>query len=120
MNYKNDDGGITLLVIVAMLVLLTLVSFGGFVVNGFMLASKLNNSADRVALAAARHLIDDPDISCQIAAQLAEANEVNLITCEVLDDEVTVKVNSQSAMQNWLDNWENIGLARAGIDYLYE
>lgn len=120
MNIKNDSGGITVLVLVAILALLTFLSFAGFVVNSYLTANRLNQAADRVALAAARQLIDNPDSACIEGSEIAQSNGVELVICETEDDELTIKVKSDSAIQNWLDRWPNIGMARAGIDYQYE
>ena len=118
MNIKNDSGGITVLVLVAILAVLTLLPFAGLAVNGYLMANQLNQTADRVALAAARQLIDNPESACLVGSELAQSNGVELVICETEDDEVTIKVKADSVIQNWLDRWPNVGMARAGIDYL--
>lgn len=120
MNFKNDDGGITVLVIAGALTLLMLMSFAGFAINGFLTANRLNQAADRVALAAARQLVDNPESACKVGKELATSNRVNLTLCDVQDDEVTIQVKEDSAMQYWIDRWPNIGSARAGLDYLFD
>ena len=120
MNIKNDSGAITVLVLVAITALLTLLSFAGFAVNGYLAANQLNQAADRIALAAARQLIDNPELACTKGSEMAQSNGVELVICETEDDELTIKVKSDSAIQNWLDRWPNVGMARAGIDYLNE
>lgn len=118
--WSNDEGGITVLVVAALLILLSLFSAISFVINGFSTAQRLNNSADRVALAAATKLFNQPNNVCAVANELAERNEVQLDSCEVKDDEVTVRVTSVKDIQKWLDRWRTIGMARAGIDYAYD
>lgn len=117
---KNEQGNISLLV--------TLISFGvllvmtvlGVFVNGFLTSSQLNNSADRIALGAATNLISKPENVCDVAMELAANNEVELQFCEVTDDEVLLRVRSDKQIQSWLDRWQQIGMARAGIDYVFD
>lgn len=117
---KNEQGNISLLV--------TLISFGvllvmtvlGVFVNGFLTSSQLNNAADRIALGAATNLISKPENVCDVAMELAANNEVELQFCEVTDDEVLLRVRSDKQIQSWLDRWQQIGMARAGIDYVFD
>jgi secretion/DNA translocation related TadE-like protein len=117
---NNESGGISILMLSLSLAALSLFSFIGFALNVFLLAIQINNVADRVALGAATNLISAPDNTCAAAANIASANNSELVICEVLDDEVTIKVRSDSQFQNWLDNWSHAGMARAGIDYIFD
>jgi secretion/DNA translocation related TadE-like protein len=117
---NNDSGGISILMLSLSLAALSLFSFIGFALNVFLLANQINNVADRVALGAATNLISAPDDTCVVAEQIATANNSKLVTCEVLDDELTIKVRSDSQFQTWLDYWPHVGMARAGIDYIFD
>jgi len=118
MYLKNDSGGISLLVLFAILALLTLVSALGLFSQAVLLANSLNQKADIVALSAARYLISDPNKVCPAGSEIAEANQVNLVNCLVTDDEVLIQVTKDDKLQFWLSNWKSIGVSRAGIDYL--
>ncbi len=117
MNFKNEDGAISILVVALSLGTLCMVTFGGFFINGILTAQKLNNAADRVALGAATKLISNLDEVCEIAFDLALSNKVILQSCELKNDSVVIRVISNEAIQPWLDRWPKIGMARAGIDY---
>ncbi len=117
MNFNNENGTISALVVALSLGMLCMVTFGGFFVNGIMTAQKLNNAADRIALGAATKLISNLDEVCEIAFDLALSNKVILHSCELKNDSVVIRVISDEAIQPWLDRWPKIGMARAGIDY---
>ena len=119
MNFKNEDGAISILVVALSLGTLCMVTFGGFFINGILTAQKLNNAADRVALGAATKLISNLDEVCEIAFDLALSNKVILQSCELKNDSVVIRVISDEAIQPWLDRWPKIGMARAGIDYAF-
>lgn len=120
MILTNEEGGITVIVISLCIALLSCISLLGFAVNRLITANRLNNSADRVALGAATQLVSSPENSCAIAGQLALNNQVELVQCQVNDDEVMIKVATDSLIQSWLDIWWQIGQARAGVDYIYD
>lgn len=114
---KNDQGSISILVVVIIFATLIVLTFIGTLVNGFTVANRLNNAADRIALGAATNLISNPEIVCDTASDLAIRNEVELQFCEINDDEVVLRVTAGEKIQSWLDRWQQIGMARAGIDY---
>lgn len=120
MKQKNDQGSISLLILTISLGLLTLAYSIGFGLSIFNSATKLNNAADRVALAAATTLITNVDLACLTADEMAQKNNVQLITCKVEEDSVTVRVASTERGQFLFDNWNRIGVSRAGIDFAYE
>ena len=117
---KDDQGSISILVIGIILATLIILAFVGSFINGLTVANKLNNAADRIALGAATNLISNPEIVCDVASDLALRNEVELQYCEINDDEVLLRVRSNEKIQKWLDCWQQIGMARAGIDYAFE
>ena len=117
---KNDQGSISILVVVIISVTLIVLTFIGTLVNGFTVANRLNNAADRIALGAATNLISNPEIVCDTASDLAIRNEVELQFCEINDDEVVLRVTAGEKIQSWLDHWQQIGMARAGIDYAFD
>ena len=117
MYFKNDVGGVSLLVIFASFALLSLMPILGLLFQVLSAASQLNQSADRVALAAAHYLISDPNQACSIGEEIALANAVTLVDCLINDDVVTVKVKSDQEIQFWLEKWNSFGTSRAGIDY---
>jgi secretion/DNA translocation related TadE-like protein len=117
---KNDQGSISILVVVIIFVTLIVLTFIGTLVNGFTVANRLNNAADRIALGAATNLISNPEIVCDTASDLAIRNEVELQFCEINDDEVVLRVTAGEKIQSWLDRWQQIGMARAGIDYAFD
>lgn len=119
MNFKNDKGSVSILIITLSLIMLTLMPVIGFVSEGWSTANRLNNAADRIALGAATNLITNPEVACDAAMQLATANSVELYSCEVSDSEVLIKVKTIQKIQSWLDRWPRIGMARAGIDYVF-
>lgn len=120
MSTKNDEGGVTVLVAAMILGLLSLLGTIGFAINLLITANQLNNSADRIALAAATQLITNTQNACSSAKLVSDSNRVSLVACEVNDDEVLVRVRSNSQFQSWLDRWPRIGMARAGIDYVFD
>ena len=120
MFIKNDEGGVTVLVAAMILGLLSVLGTIGFATNLLITANHLNNSADRIALAAATQLITNTQNACSSAQSIADSAHLTLVTCEVDDDEVVVRVRSNSEFQNWLDRWPRIGMARAGIDYVFD
>ena len=120
MFLNNESGGISILMLSLSLATLSLISLVGFGVKMYLLSNQINNVADRVALGAATNLISAPDDTCVVAEQIATANNSKLVTCEVLDDELTIKVRSDSQFQTWLDYWPHVGMARAGIDYIFD
>lgn len=117
---KNDQGSISILVVVIIFATLIVLTFIGTLVNGFTVANRLNNAADRIALGAATNLISNPEIVCDTALDLAIRNEVELQFCEINDDEVVLRVTAGEKIQSWLDRWQQIGMARAGIDYAFD
>ena len=117
---KNDQGSISILVVVIIFVTLIVLTFIGTLVNGFTVANRLNNAADRIALGAATNLISNPEIVCDTALDLAIRNDVKLQFCEINDDEVVLRVTAGEKIQSWLDRWQQIGMARAGIDYAFD
>jgi secretion/DNA translocation related TadE-like protein len=117
---KNDQGSISILVVVIIFATLIVLTFIGTLVNGFTVANRLNNAADRIALGAATNLISNPEIVCDTALDLAIRNDVKLQFCEINDDEVVLRVTAGEKIQSWLDRWQQIGMARAGIDYAFD
>ncbi len=117
---KNDQGSISILVVVIIFATLIVLTFIGTLVNGFTVANGLNNAADRIALGAATNLISNPEIVCDTALDLAIRNDVKLQFCEINDDEVVLRVTAGEKIQSWLDRWQQIGMARAGIDYAFD
>ena len=117
---KNDQGIISILVVVIIFATLIVLTFIGTLVNGFTVANRLNNAADRIALGAATNLISNPEIVCDTALDLAIRNDVKLQFCEINDDEVVLRVTAGEKIQSWLDRWQQIGMARAGIDYAFD
>ena len=117
---KNDQGSISILVVVIIFATLIVLTFIGTLVNGFTVANRLNNAADRIALGAATNLISNPEIVCDTASDLAIRNEVELQFCEINDYEVVLRVTAGEKIQSWLDRWQQIGMARAGIDYAFD
>lgn len=117
---KNDRGSISVLITSISFVTLIIISFVGILISGFTMANRLNNVAERVALGAATQLISNPENACNVAANLAVSNEVELQLCEINDDEVLIRVRSSQQIQSWLDRWKQIGMARAGIDYVFD
>ena len=117
---KNDQGSISILVVVIIFATLIFLTFIGTLVNGFTVANRLNNAADRIALGAATNLISNPEIVCDTALDLAIRNDVKLQFCEINDDEVVLRVTAGEKIQSWLDRWQQIGMARAGIDYAFD
>jgi len=116
---KAEAGSVSVLIVAFCFALLTLLSTGSFVANTFVVANQLNNAADRVALAAAAQLLNNSENVCNIAAQVAHLNNVDLTECQVTAETVTVKVTSNQSVQKFLDRWHSIGMARAGIDFAY-
>lgn len=117
---KNDQGSLSILVVVIIFATLIVLTFLGTLVNVFTVANRLNNAADRIALGAATNLISNPEIVCDTASDLAIRNEVELQFCEINDDEVVLRVTAGEKIQSWLDRWQQIGMARAGIDYAFD
>lgn len=120
MNRSSDEGGIALLAIALALALLSFVSAASLAINLFMEAIKINNAADRVALAAGTLLVSEPQNACPKANKIATLNNVNLEFCELNDDTLVVKVNSNNKYATWLGRWPKIGMSRAGIDYAFD
>ena len=120
MFIKNDDGGVTVLVAAMILGLLSLLGTIGFAINLLITANNLNNSADRIALAAATQLITNTQNACSSAQSIADSDHLSLVSCEINDDEVVVQIRSNSEFQSWLNRWPRIGMARAGIDYVFD
>ncbi len=120
MNIKNEQGSISILVLAVSLKALVLISLIGTAVSLVIKGNQLNNAADRIALGAATYLIGNPELVCESAAMLASGNSVLLEKCEVQDDEVTVKVSSTDANSYWFGQLPRIGVARAGIDYVFD
>ena len=120
MFIKNDEGGVTVLVAALILGLLSVLATIGFAINLLITVNHLNNSADRIALAAATQLITNTKNACSSAQSIADSNHLSLVTCEVNDDEVVVQIRSNSEFQSWLDRWPRIGMARAGIDFVFD
>lgn len=117
---KNDQGSISILVVVIIFATLIVLTFIGTLVNSFSVANRLNNAADRIALGAATNLISNPEIVCDTALDLAIRNDVKLQFCEINDDEVVLRVAADEKIQSWFDRWQQIGMARAGIDYAFD
>lgn len=120
MNSISDEGGVTVLAIALALALLSFISAASLAINLFAQANKLNNAADRVALAAGTLLVSEPQNVCSKADEIAVLNKVSLGFCELNDDTLVVKVNSDNKYAAWLERWPKIGMSRAGIDYAFD
>ena len=120
MNSNNDEGGIAVLAISLAMALLSFISATSFIINLFIQANKLNNAADRVALAAGTLLVSDPQNACSKAHEIATLNKVKLGFCEYDDESILVRLNSNNKYATWLERWPKIGMSRAGIDYSIE
>jgi secretion/DNA translocation related TadE-like protein len=91
-KYDADAGGISVLMITVLLVTILvstpLLYFGGAI----CVQMKLANSADLVALGAAKDFLSDQPNPCQVAKSIAVKNEVGLVNCQVEDLSVLIKV----------------------------
>lgn len=86
MAERRDEAGATTIVVLALAFALVLVAWGAGSVVGTVVAHReAQNAADLAALAAAQD-------GCSIAAEVATANQVRLVSCEVEGTEVLVEV----------------------------
>ncbi len=120
MNSKCDEGGVAVLAVALALALLSFISAATLAINFFTEANHLNNAADRVALAAGTLLVSEPQNACNKADEIAKLNNLNLGFCELNDDTVVLKVNSNNKYSAWLNRWPKIGMSRAGINYGFD
>ena len=120
MNNSNEEGGVAVLAIALAMTLLSFISAVTLIINLFIQANKLNNAADRVALAAGTLLVSEPQNVCNKANEIAILNKVKLGFCELENDSIVVRLNSNDKYAAWLERWPKIGMSRAGIDYAFD
>lgn len=88
---KQERGAAVVLVVVAFTVLLTVGTMLGFVAAVVRVHRQAQSAADLTALAGAQTLVRGGD-ACQVAAQVARANDARLARCEVVRRDVVVSV----------------------------
>jgi len=90
---KSDDAGsVTLLMITTILMTTLFATVLLYVGEAVCLQLKLANSADLVALGAAKEFLADQPSPCEVAKTVAHQNHVELVECQERDLSVSVKV----------------------------
>jgi secretion/DNA translocation related TadE-like protein len=74
------------------------------------------SAADLAALAAASRISSSPGTACAAAGQVAAANHVRLLSCDVAADSVVVSVGLAPG-RTWLDSWLSRIAAHARAGY---
>jgi len=89
---SDDQGSVTLLMITTILMTTLFATALLYVGEAVCLQLKLANSADLVALGAAKEFLADQPNPCEAAKTVARQNHVELVECQELDLSVSVKV----------------------------
>jgi secretion/DNA translocation related TadE-like protein len=74
---------------------------------------RAESAADFTALAAAAHALDGRAAACSVAAGIAQANNADLVSCQLRGSVVTVEVTAPVAGA-MLSDWRAHARARAG------
>jgi secretion/DNA translocation related TadE-like protein len=93
---RGDRGAGTMLTIALTPIVLIAIALLWVFVDLAMLRSKAAGAADLAALAGANYLLDDPDRSCAIAAEIAARNRATLESCALSGLDIIVEVSIAS------------------------
>ena len=95
-DWERGSGTVSGIALVLMIgVLLAALAVGA---NMLITGTVARTAADQAALAGASALSEGVDDPCSTASMVASANRGNLVSCEVIDEDVRVRVGVRSSV----------------------